>query len=442
MKKSLLLICFTIIIATVLVPLSASAYAPSDFSINAEFCVLANTDTGVVLYSKNADERLYPASVTKLLTALVVCDSVADYDETVTIDGDLIDTLLGTDSSLSYIVRDEVLTIDQLLHYLLITSGNDTALVLAKHVGGTIDRFIEMMNEKAIELGMNSSHFANPHGLPDSDHYTTANDIYKLASAAFKVDEIKDICSFARYTIPATNMHGERVIANTNFLIDPSTMYYYKYCTGGKTGYTDSAGRCLVSTAEKDGMHYLCVMMKADPEFVNSSGEYERIEFSDSKRMYEWAFKNFGYKTVIEKNEYITDIDVNLSWETGSVKLLAGESLTALLPNEADRSSVEIDVGFLQDKSVDAAIEEGQLIAVASVYYADEKIGTINLVAESAAKRSLMQYSWFLIKRAARTLWFKLIFVVIAITLALYWIIATAQINAIKRKRNRLRKHR
>ena len=442
MKKSILSFLIILGVFCSLFSITGSAYAPSNFTVNAQYCMLSNMDTGEILYSKNADERLYPASITKLMTALVVCENVDDLNQTVTIDGDLLESLLGTDSSLSYIVKDEVLSIDQLLHYLLITSGNDTALVLAKYVGGTVDRFIEMMNETAAKLGMNSTHFDNPHGLPDDNHYTTVNDIHKLATAAFAVEKIKTICGYSRYQMPATNLHGERTLSTTNFLIDKTTTYFYKYCTGGKTGYTESAGRCIVSTAEKEGMHYLSIVMNADPKYTDANGNRRRIEFTDTARLFEWAFNNFSYKTVIDENEYLGDIDVGLSWEDSNIQLFAGESLTALLPNEADKSSIEVDLKFIDGKKVDAPIEKGETIAVANVYYANEPIGTIELCAGKRVKRSTLQYIWMLFIGSFDTIWFKLIFVVLGVTLLIYWIICVVQINSINRKRRNARRHR
>ena len=442
MKKSILSFLIILGVFCSLFSITGSAYAPSNFTVNAQYCMLSNMDTGEILYSKNADERLYPASITKLMTALVVCENVDDLNQTVTIDSDLLESLLGTDSSLSYIVKDEVLSIDQLLHYLLITSGNDTALVLAKYVGGTVDRFIEMMNETAAKLGMNSTHFDNPHGLPDDNHYTTVNDIHKLATAAFAVEKIKTICGYSRYQMPATNLHGERTLSTTNFLIDKTTTYFYKYCTGGKTGYTESAGRCIVSTAEKEGMHYLSIVMNADPKYIDANGNRRRIEFTDTARLFEWAFNNFSYKTVIDENEYLGDIDVGLSWEDSNIQLFAGESLTALLPNEADKSSIEVDLKFIDGKKVDAPIEKGETIAVANVYYANEPIGTIELCAGKRVKRSALQYIWMLFIGSFDTIWFKLIFVVLGVTLLIYWIICVVQINSINRKRRNARRHR
>ena len=442
MKKSILSFLIILGVFCSLFSITGSAYAPSNFTVNAQYCMLSNMDTGEILYSKNPDERLYPASITKLMTALVVCENVDDLNQTVTIDGDLLESLLGTDSSLSYIVKDEVLSIDQLLHYLLITSGNDTALVLAKYVGGTVDRFIEMMNETAAKLGMNSTHFDNPHGLPDDNHYTTVNDIHKLATAAFAVEKIKTICGYSRYQMPSTNLHGERTLSTTNFLIDKTTTYFYKYCTGGKTGYTESAGRCIVSTAEKEGMHYLSIVMNADPKYTDANGNRRRIEFTDTARLFEWAFNNFSYKTVIDENEYLGDIDVGLSWEDSNIQLFAGESLTALLPNEADKSSIEVNLKFIDGKKVDAPIEKGETIAVANVYYANEPIGTIELCAGKKVKRSTLQYIWMLFIGSFDTIWFKLIFVVLGVTLLLYWIICVVQINSINRKRRNVRRHR
>ena len=442
MKKSILSFLIILGVFCSLFSITGSAYAPSNFTVNAQYCMLSNMDTGEILYSKNADERLYPASITKLMTALVVCENVDDLNQTVTIDGDLLESLLGTDSSLSYIVKDEVLSIDQLLHYLLITSGNDTALVLAKYVGGTVDRFIEMMNETAAKLGMNSTHFDNPHGLPDDNHYITVNDIHKLATAAFAVEKIKTICGYSRYQMPATNLHGERTLSTTNFLIDKTTTYFYKYCTGGKTGYTESAGRCIVSTAEKEGMHYLSIVMNAAPKYIDANGNRRRIEFTDTARLFEWAFNNFSYKTVIDENEYLGDIDVGLSWEDSNIQLFAGESLTALLPNEADKSSIEVDLKFIDGKKVDAPIEKGETIAVANVYYANEPIGTIELCAGKKVKRSTLQYIWMLFIGSFDTIWFKLIFVVLGVTLLIYWIICVVQINSINRKRRNVRRHR
>ena len=442
MKKSILSFLIILGVFCSLFSITGSAYAPSNFTVNAQYCMLSNMDTGEILYSKNADERLYPASITKLMTALVVCQNVDDLNKTVTIDGDLLESLLGTDSSLSYIVKDEVLSIDQLLHYLLITSGNDTALVLAKYVGGTVDRFVEMMNETAAKLGMNSTRFENPHGLPDDNHYTTVNDIHKLATAAFGVEKIKTICGYSRYQMPATNLHGERTLSTTNFLIDKTTTYFYKYCTGGKTGYTESAGRCIVSTAEKEGIHYLSIVMNADPKYIDANGNRRRIEFTDTARLFEWAFNNFSYKTVIDENEYLGDIDVGLSWEDSNIQLFAGESLTALLPNEADKSSIEVDLKFIDGKKVDAPIEKGETIAVANVYYANEPIGTIELCAGKKVKRSTLQYIWMLFIGSFDTIWFKLIFVVLGVTLLIYWIICVVQINSINRKRRNVRRHR
>ena len=182
--------------------------------------------------------------------------------------------------------------------------------------------------------------------------------------------------------------------------------------------------------------------MNADPKYTDANGNRKRIEFTDTARLFEWAFNNFSYKTVIDKNEYLGDIDVGLSWEDSNIQLFAGESLTALLPNEANKNSIEVDLKFIEGKKVDAPIEKGETIAIANVYYANEPIGTIELCAAKKVKRSTLKYLWMLFVGSFDTIWFKLIFVVLGVTLLLYWIICVVQINSINRKRRNIRRHR
>ena len=171
--------------------------------------------------------------------------------------------------------------------------------------------------------------------------------------------------------------------------------------------------------------------------------EYKNeLNLSIQQKLFEWAFNNFSYKTVIDKNEYLGDIDVGLSWEDSNIQLFAKDSLTALLPNEADKSSIEVDLKFIDGKKVDAPIEKGQVIAVANVFYANEKIGEIELCSSKEVKRSTLQYLWMLFTGSFDTIWFKLIFVVLGATLLIYWIISIIQINNINRRRRQMRRHR
>ena len=232
---------------------TAAAYEPDTFTVRAEGCVLASLNTGELLYQKSENKRLYPASLTKIMTATVVLDTANDLNEVVTAGESAIAILQGTDSSTMGLQAGEQLSVLNLLYTLLVHSANDAANILAERFGnGSIAEFVEKMNQKAAELGMQNTHYVNAHGLHDENHYTTPYDMYLLTRYALKNETFKKIVETVRYTLPATNKHGQRILATTNFLQDANSVtpeYFYKYAGGVKTGYTDEAGRCLVSTA-------------------------------------------------------------------------------------------------------------------------------------------------------------------------------------------------
>ena len=191
-KLFCVLLCLTFSFLIILP--SASAYTPTNFDIDAEGALLINTDTGNIIYTKNADKRLYPASLTKLMTALVLYENTEDIDsETITVSQYAINSLQGTDSSVGGLKVGEVLTVRQMLYVLLLSSANDGANAIAEHVSGSIEDFCKKMNDKAAALGMTNTHYVNAHGLHDDEHYTTVNDMYKLTTAFLAVDILRDI---------------------------------------------------------------------------------------------------------------------------------------------------------------------------------------------------------------------------------------------------------
>lgn len=287
------IISFILIFAIFCCVISASAFQISGFELNAKGAMLISLDTDEVLYAKNADSKMYPASITKLLVAAVMLDNTQNLDtEIITYTNEANNAILGTGASVIGLKIGEELTARQALHCLLISSGGDVAYAIAHHYGGTTEHFMAMMNNKAAEIGMVNSSFGNPVGLHDDATYSTPRDVSILAKYVLKYDIILEITSLARYQLPATNMSGVRYLSTTNFLIDPATNYFYKYAKGLKTGFTDEAGRCVVSTASLDGYNYLCIIMNC-----NSKGGV-RNEFIDSRNLYRWAFNNFEYKSV------------------------------------------------------------------------------------------------------------------------------------------------
>ena len=255
------------LILCVLLALSPGIPAFADYGgeVSPSSVLLMDPDSGEVLFEKDADSRVWPASTTKILTALVVLDQTPDLNTVVNVDGAALTGIYeGDDSTLVPMLKaGEQITVEQLLYGLMLVSGNDCASALAYHVAGGKDAFASLMNEKAAALGMTSSHFVNPHGVQDENHYTTPRDMAKLAAAAMQTPAFMTIVSTAHYMLPATNMAGARQLDTSNrFLFEKEDMpgTACSWVTGIKTGYTPTAGGCLVTSAERNGKRLLCLV--------------------------------------------------------------------------------------------------------------------------------------------------------------------------------------
>ncbi len=403
MKRKIFCVLFCIILVVGFAVVPAAAYVPTDFEVDAEGVILANPDTDDVIYAKNADKRLYPASLTKLMTALLLYENVSDLDaEILTVSKNALKLLQGTDSSVGGLKEGEQVTARQMLYILLLSSANDGSNVIAEHIGGSIEGFVAMMNSRASELGMESTHYMNAHGLHDVEHYTTPNDMYKLTKKFLEVPVLKEVAYTAKYEMPATNKSAKRTYTTTNFLMlnngqkctaekYKNEPYYYKYASGIKTGYTDPAGRCLISTASKNGMTYLCILMNSPVYDSENSKKKIRLEFGDSKALYEWAFNEFEYKTVLQSGEIIGEAPVELAWDIDFVSVVPEKSLSAIVPKVADSSTVTKTVRWYKE-TYDAPIKKGDVLGECDVLYAGEVLGTVKLVASQDIERSDMMH--------------------------------------------------
>ncbi len=273
MEKSMKKIA-AVLVAVCLCMLSAvSVFAQQDGpDVKAEAYCVVNRKDGSIVYSKNMDDRYYPASITKIMTALVTLEHCTNLDDTVVFNSEVMDSISSNSSTLNPVaILDEEMTVRDALFGLMLNSANECASALAVYTAGSIDAFVEMMNEKAQELGAVNTHYMNAHGLDDDDHYTTAHDMAIIFDAALKNDTFRYIDSSATYTIPATNKYGERTCTSTNQLINGALPYEGVY--DGKTGHTAKAGRTLVTAAYRDGMDLICVIMKSDNDNFYSDTE-------------------------------------------------------------------------------------------------------------------------------------------------------------------------
>ncbi len=368
------------------------AYKPSTFSITGEGCILASADTGAIIYDKNAETRFYPASLTKIMTAVVVLDECKNPESVmVTAQKNELDILLGTDSSVLGLVEGEQFSALELLYILLVHSANDAANVLAKHFGGSIEGFVQKMNQKAKQLGMTGSRYMNAHGLHDTGHYTTPKDMFLLTKHALKNETFKEIFGTIRHPLPATNKNpNKRLLATTVFIQDPNSMLpgsYYSAVKGGKTGYTDDAGRCLVSVAEKNGASYICVLMKCP--VYNDAGQKVRYEFSETKALYEWVFNDFEYRQVYDSKTPVGECPVELGKDADFVTLVLQKPVNAVVPKNADQSTIDIEID-LNSSPATAPIKQGDVLGTATVKYAGEVLDTVSVVAMTSVEKSAM----------------------------------------------------
>ena len=268
--------------------------------------LLMEKNTGDILYEKNAYEKMYPASTTKIMTAILVIENCY-LNEFVTVSASSISAVPPT-YSLSGLQAGEKLRVEDLLYILLIPSANDVANLLAEHTSGSIPAFAELMNKKAESLGLTGSHFTNPSGVHDKDLYTTAHDLAILTRYAMDNKKFMDIVKTPTFTIPSTNLHPDedRSFTNSNLLLIKSdSNYYYDYATGIKTGFTDPAGDCLVASAKKDGVEFISVCLKGSR--LNNG---LREKFIDCKSLFDFAFDNYTtfYKNLQEGNQNLSEI--------------------------------------------------------------------------------------------------------------------------------------
>ena len=339
-KKAACLI-LTIISAVCLgkVDIKAADYWPDAPETLSPSVILMEESTGTILYEKNMDEAHYPASITKIMTTLLALEN-GNLSDMVTFSDDAINNTEG-----SGIARDygEQMTLEQCLYGVMLESANECAYAVAEHVGGTVENFVDMMNAKAKELGCTNTHFANPHGLQDENHYTTAHDMALIAQAAYQNETFRIIIGTKMYTIPPTNKHAEEtVLRNHHDMLctyhNANRKYLYPYCVGGKTGYTATANSTLVTYAEKDGMTLICVVM--DTQSPN--------QFIDTVNLFDYAFDNFQVLNVAEND---TNYSAETTVDNGNLNNIApfvelDKDAVIVLPKTAEFSDTSSSVEY------------------------------------------------------------------------------------------------
>ena len=400
---------------------TASQAAPQQHS---KAALLVDANTGAVVYALNEHQELYPASTTKIMTALLVLEAVDEgklsMGDELTASRAAMTTGLSEDGSTANIKEGEIMTVEEYLTCMLVVSANEACNVLAEAVSGSVEAFVDAMNAKAEELGCENTHFVNTSGLHDSQHYTSAWDLYLITAEAMKYDAFMRICDTATATIPATNLSEARTLHTSNYLIGAwwSRGYLYDDAHGIKTGSTSQAGHCLVSSATRGSLSFISVVLGADRVTLDD-GEIRTYSFYDTRLLFDWAFDNFSYQTVLTSDELIRDVGVALS-KTDRVSVHPAEDVELLLPNGTDPADLERALD-LQDP-VDAPISQGQSLGTMTLSLDSRELATVELLAMADVEADGLLVFWrnvkdFFSKTAVRVVLIVLGVLILALVL-------------------------
>lgn len=433
MKKIISILLLLVILLSVFSVSTSAADYGCDINTSTQAVYLKNLDTGNIVYEKNANEVMYPASLTKIMTYIIVAENVPDFDSTmITIEETML-TGLDPESSVMGLAQHigESFSIKELVYGMLVASGNDAAWVLADYVGHGVDTFVDMMNKKAAQLGCTDTHFVNPHGLHNENHYTTAKDMALITEYAINKGDFLEITNTTSYTPKGYT----DPVKTTNYLIDVSQKdgyYYYQYAKGIKTGYTNEAGKCLITMANKDNYSYLLI------ELGSPYSEIDEINYAmiDAKNLFTWSFDNIKFLPVLEESTVVETVPVKYVWGNQTIDLVADKSIEALLPIKYSQDDITTEVKC--ETQAYAPVKKGDALGSVTVYYKGEKLGSANLVANRDIGRSLTNFIISKLSSSVQNNLFIviiLIFIVIGIVISL--IIAIRQKKAQKSRNKR-----
>jgi len=412
MRKYTFLILI-ILILNIITPISAEAVSfvpPID--VYSEAVYMLNLDTDTVVFAKNEDKLMSPASLTKIMTAGLVLehfkDNINELKTTyVSAPSTAFDELYLSGASNADFRIGELANYNDLLYGLMLRSACEAANIIAFNFGdGDMQNFVKKMNEKAIELGATNTNFTNAHGLYDEKQRTTARDMAIITEWAMSQPLFMDISNTVNYDLEPTNKHAEsRTVAHTNLMIDSRSPYFYPYIKGIKTGTLDESGRCLVTTATKDGYSYLLVTLNAP--LYNEKNEAVFYNFIDHKNLYDWAFSKLSNQNLLNKDEEVAQMVVEYGKNADHVLLKPNASFSSLWSSDINEDNIKKSPVKFKE-SVVAPVREGDIFGYIELSYNGEIITKIDLVASSSVERDEFKYKLGVAKQFTSSKMFKI----------------------------------
>ena len=412
-----------------------------DYTAKVKGALLYDLGSDTLVFAQNIDERLYPASLTKIMTCLMTLEMEDDLDTVVTVTRDGLRGQEPGGSNVALQVGEEI-TVRDLLYCLMVKSGNDAASVLATHNSGSIEAFVEEMNRRAQELGCTGTQFRNPHGLHDDEHYTTARDMAKITAAAMQYPLFEEIFTTTEYTVPATNLSEARELKTTNYLIRSNG---YPIVTdsrvlGGKTGNTSKAGRCLVALAEKNGMKLVSVILGAQATYGEDRYTFIRYgNFEETSDLLDFAYKNFTTMQVLNPTQVMGQFAVSGGAQNafGTIR----EGMSSTVPLGSDYNTIRYEY-TLKEGGLAAPISQGDQIGTVRVWYGNTCLAQQDLMsAADVAVEKKVEKDHAVDTDDSLDLWNGILKIALGVVAALFALVLLLRFgNAAKRRRMRKRK--
>jgi len=444
MKKRQILasILLLLLISALLSAPLAAPYggSPSDL---AHAVVLANAETGDILYTRNEHERIHPASTTKIMTALLAIEAiergeVSIADQVTTSETALIG-MIETGASLDLQVG-EIMNFEALLFAVMLRSANDASNVVAEHVSGSVDNFLHQMNVRARELGALNTNFSNTHGLTADDHYSTAYDLFRITEYAISHPRFAELYALQERPHAASNMaDGSEgryagIFRSTNRLTDPESDYYFPGAHGVKTGFTSAAGLCLISTATRGDVSLLAVVMgvPADMDEIN--------HFTETIRLYNWAFETFAYREILSGDTVLAIVPVELGENADSINLVPAEPIIALAPEGTNLDHFQREVTlFHGGDALSAPITQGDVLGEVTFTDGERTFGPIALIATENVYLSRVDVIIDEVEETLQSVWVQIVIIALVALVLLFVIgIIVRAVRKSKRKKARM----
>ncbi|MDO4301130.1 MAG: D-alanyl-D-alanine carboxypeptidase family protein [Clostridia bacterium] len=361
-------------------PSDVKNYADENVTLdlNSRAAILIDANTGTIIYEKNAHEKHYPASITKVLTGYIAC-SEGNLEDTLTVSQNAIDGMGIGGSSIGLVPGEQVSFLDG-MYGVMLESANEVCMAIAEHMSGSEDAFVAKMNEVAKSLGCNESNFANPHGFHNENHYTTCYDMALITKKAVTNEDFNHIWGTISHQIPATNLNVARYLNHKDKMIKPNSEYYYPDLLGGKTCFTDEAGNTLVSYAERNGASLISVVMKADG--------YDNT-YKDSIALLDYGFSVYNSRETIFKAadySYTAKVVQNYrdkTYELGTVSIGAARDVYMALPKFMTADTITVKADF--EENLTAPIGINDIVGTINIYYNDTLLDSVDAIATSNA---------------------------------------------------------